>query len=227
MPGVGLQLLPMTAAESSPWDSCPFPQPWSATLAAAEGKTSCFAFGRSPCQLGMGCLVLWSSGSVRPCASQGLSRLAENYPRGLMPVQMTSVERACWYAADASVSYALLGWAGGLGSFAARENQALATRTGDGQSAHQEWIWTSDRDCPRRRPCIFSCNRQTHTYKGTSTCWVPPAHRPIAIAITITAWNDLQIPSPLPSSYSLRRHNLLGRLSRPVSNIVASRHNSS
>lgn len=27
IPGVGLQLLPMTAAESSPWGSCPFPQP--------------------------------------------------------------------------------------------------------------------------------------------------------------------------------------------------------
>lgn len=89
-----------------------------------------------------------------------------------------------------------LGW--GAWVFSARENQALATRTGDGQSAHQEWIWTSDRDCPRRWSCIFSCNRQTHTYKGTSTCWVPPAHRPIAIAITFTAWNDLQIPSPLP-----------------------------
>lgn len=57
--------------------SWPFPQPCSATLAVAELEISCFAFGRSPCQLSCGllvsqcssgCLGVWSYVSVQPCA---------------------------------------------------------------------------------------------------------------------------------------------------------------
>lgn len=65
---------------------------------------------------------------------------------------MTSVDRACWYAADASVSYALLGWAGlggGLGLFLREKIKLSPPGRGTGKVLTKEWIWTSDRDCPQ------------------------------------------------------------------------------
>jgi hypothetical protein len=108
--------------------------------------------------------------------------------------RMTSVEHIGMLQMPRYHTRRLAGWQAGLGwglGFS-RENQALATRTGDAQVLTQEW--TSDCDCPSWT-CIFSCNRHM---QGTSTCWVPPAHRPIAIVITIIAREDLHSPSLFP-----------------------------
>jgi hypothetical protein len=54
----GLAALANGSSESSPWGSCPSPQPRSATLAVAELETSVFCvprFNRRPGQLRVGC----------------------------------------------------------------------------------------------------------------------------------------------------------------------------
>lgn len=84
MPGVGLQLLPMTAAESSPWGSCPFPQPmlcytcrsgtrdfvfcvWEETLSASCGYKHCKQSSRAAEQLWVTrCLVVRLGAALCP-----------------------------------------------------------------------------------------------------------------------------------------------------------------
>lgn len=62
---------------------------------------------------------------------------------------------------------AWLGWAGAR-FFFERENQALATRTGDGQVLTKNGPRTVTAPPPPHAAfCIFSCNRQL---QGTSTC---------------------------------------------------------
>lgn len=71
--------------------SCPFPQPCSATLAVAELEISCFAFGRSPCQLSCGLLVSQcSSDCLGVCLGAALCTYVQGSPgtvflRGLTP----------------------------------------------------------------------------------------------------------------------------------------------
>lgn len=134
MPGVGLQLLPMTAPESSPWGSSPFPQPCSATLPAAERETACFAFGRRPCRHRVGSQCSSGRLGVWPCGSlQALSII----PRVLQArcfvwtgARMTSVEHVAGMlqmCLGIIRAWLGLGWAG---AWAFRENQALATKDG-------------------------------------------------------------------------------------------------
>ena len=130
MPGVGLQLLPMTALESSlTLGSCPFPQPCSATLPAANSSLRVLCLGGvCPACSGQselsGCLGVWLCGSVQPCASPGtVSAWAD--------ARTTSVEYAHVGMLQMPVSYGLAGLGWGPGAFLRKPSSRH--QDGDGQ----------------------------------------------------------------------------------------------
>lgn len=117
-------------------------------------------------------------------------------------------------------------WPGlGLGRlYQSRENQALATpglRAGGGR---RHVLTKNGPRIVTAQTKGFVSSAASHSYRVQVPAGFLLHHRPIVIATR----NDLHNPLLLTAqTYHSRRHNLLGQLSRLVSNIVASRHKAS